>query len=135
MSKKTKIICTIGPASESKEVLTKLVEAGMNIARLNFSHGDYEEHAERVKRIREVSKETGKPIGILLDTKGPEIRLGDFENGGCEFNEGDEIDLVKEEVLGNLYIELGQLYSGISKDKELECYQKGVTIFKNLEII
>ena len=79
MSKKTKIICTIGPASESKEVLTKLVEAGMNIARLNFSHGDYEEHAERVKRIREVSKETGKPIGILLDTKGPEIRLGDFE--------------------------------------------------------
>ena len=75
MSKKTKIICTIGPASESKEVLTKLVEAGMNIARLNFSHGDYEEHAERVKRIREVSKETGKPIGILLDTKGPEIRL------------------------------------------------------------
>ena len=101
MSKKTKIICTIGPASESKEVLTKLVEAGMNIARLNFSHGDYEEHAERVKRIREVSKETGKPIGILLDTKGPEIRLGDFENGGCEFAEGDEIDLVKEEVLGN----------------------------------
>lgn len=101
MSKKTKIICTIGPVSESKEVLTKLVEAGMNIARLNFSHGDYEEHAERVKRIREVSKETGKPIGILLDTKGPEIRLGDFENGGCEFAEGDEIDLVKEEVLGN----------------------------------
>ena len=101
MSKKTKIICTIGPASESKEVLTKLVEAGMNIARLNFSHGDYEEHAERVKRIREVSKETGKPIGILLDTKGPEIRLGDFENGGCDFVEGDEIDLVKEEVLGN----------------------------------
>lgn len=101
MSKKTKIICTIGPASESKEVLTKLVEAGMNIARLNFSHGDYEEHAERIKRIREVSKETGKPIGILLDTKGPEIRLGDFENGGCEFDEGDEIDLVKEEVLGN----------------------------------
>ena len=93
MSKKTKIICTIGPASESKEVLTKLVEAGMNIARLNFSHGDYEEHAERVKRIREVSKETGKPIGILLDTKGPEIRLGDFENGGCEFAEGDEIHL------------------------------------------
>ena len=90
MSKKTKIICTIGPASESKEVLTKLVEAGMNIARLNFSHGDYEEHAERIKRIREVSKETGKPIGILLDTKGPEIRLGDFENGGCEFDEGDE---------------------------------------------
>lgn len=101
MDKKTKIVCTIGPASESKEVLTKLVNEGMNIARLNFSHGSYEEHGNRIKLIREVSKETGKPIGILLDTKGPEIRLGDFENGGCEFKEGDIVKIVKEEVLGN----------------------------------
>lgn len=101
MEKKTKIVCTIGPASESKEVLTKLVEAGMNIARLNFSHGSYEEHGNRIKLIREVAKETGKPIGILLDTKGPEIRLGDFENGGCQFNEGDIVTIVKEDVLGN----------------------------------
>lgn len=101
MDKKTKIVCTIGPASESKEVLTKLVNEGMNIARLNFSHGSYEEHGNRIKLIREVSKETGKPIGILLDTKGPEIRLGDFENGGCEFKEGDIVRIVKEEVLGN----------------------------------
>lgn len=101
MNKKTKIICTIGPASESKEVLTRLVEEGMNIARLNFSHGDYEEHANRIRLIREVSKETGKPIGILLDTKGPEIRLGDFENGGVQFEEGDIVHIVKEELLGN----------------------------------
>lgn len=101
MDKKTKIVCTIGPASESKEVLTKLVNEGMNIARLNFSHGSYEEHGNRIKLIREVAKETGKPIGILLDTKGPEIRLGDFENGGCEFKEGDIVRIVKEEVLGN----------------------------------
>lgn len=101
MDKKTKIVCTIGPASESKEVLTKLVEAGMNIARLNFSHGSYEEHGNRIKLIREVSKETGKPIGILLDTKGPEIRLGDFENGGCDFKEGEVVKILKEEVLGN----------------------------------
>ena len=101
MDKKTKIVCTIGPASESKEVLTKLVNEGMNIARLNFSHGSYEEHGNRIKLIREVSKETGKPIGILLDTKGPEIRLGDFENVGCEFKEGDIVRIVKEEVLGN----------------------------------
>lgn len=101
MDKKTKIVCTIGPASESKEVLTKLVNEGMNIARLNFSHGSYEEHGNRIKLIREVSKETGKPIGIMLDTKGPEIRLGDFENGGCEFKEGDIVRIVKEEVLGN----------------------------------
>ena len=101
MDKKTKIVCTIGPASESKEVLTKLVNEGMNIARLNFSHGSYEEHGNRIKLIREVSKETGKPIGILLDTKGPEIRLGDFENGGCDFKDGDIVRIVKEEVLGN----------------------------------
>jgi len=101
MEKKTKIVCTIGPASENKETLTKLVNEGMNIARLNFSHGSYEEHGERLKMIREVSKETKKPIGILLDTKGPEIRLGDFENGGVEFAEGDEVTIVKEEVLGN----------------------------------
>lgn len=98
--KKTKIICTIGPASEDKETLKRLVEAGMNIARLNFSHGSYEEHGERIKRIREVSKELKKPIGILLDTKGPEIRLGDFKDGGCQFEEGDIVTILKEEVEG-----------------------------------
>ncbi|WP_289149388.1 pyruvate kinase [uncultured Dubosiella sp.] len=101
MEKKTKIVCTIGPVSENKETLTKLVKEGMNIARLNFSHGSYEEHGERINLIREVSQETKKPIGILLDTKGPEIRLGDFENGGVDFAEGDEVTIVKEEVLGN----------------------------------
>ena len=99
--RKTKIVCTIGPASESKEVLTQLVKAGMNIARLNFSHGNYEEHAKRIETIRQVSKELDKPIGILLDTKGPEIRLGDFEDGGVQFEQGDIINLVKEEVKGN----------------------------------
>lgn len=101
MEKKTKIVCTIGPVSENKDTLTKLVKEGMNIARLNFSHGSYEEHGERINLIREVSQETKKPIGILLDTKGPEIRLGDFENGGVDFAEGDEVTIVKEEVLGN----------------------------------
>ncbi|WP_289197088.1 pyruvate kinase [uncultured Dubosiella sp.] len=101
MEKKTKIVCTIGPVSENKETLTKLVKEGMNIARLNFSHGSYEEHGERINLIREVSQETKKPIGILLDTKGPEIRLGDFENGGVDFAAGDEVTIVKEEVLGN----------------------------------
>ena len=81
MDRKTKIICTIGPASESKEMMRKLVDTGMDIIRLNFSHGDYEEQGNRIKNIREVVKETGKSIAILLDTKGPEIRLGDLENG------------------------------------------------------
>ena len=69
MERKTKIICTIGPASESKEMMRKLVDTGMNIIRLNFSHGDYEEHGRRIKTIREIVKETGKSIAILLDTK------------------------------------------------------------------
>lgn len=99
--KKTKIICTIGPASENKETLIKLVKEGMNIARLNFSHGSYEEHGARIKLIREVSKELNTPIGILLDTKGPEIRLGDFKDGGCDFAKGDVVRIVKEEVEGN----------------------------------
>ena len=74
MDKKTKVVCTIGPASEDKEVIVKLVNEGMNICRLNFSHGDYVEQGNRITRIREVSKELKKPIGIMLDTKGPEIR-------------------------------------------------------------
>ena len=78
--KMTKVVCTIGPKSESEEMLTKLVESGMNVMRLNFSHGDYEEHGARIKTIREVVKKTGKEIAILLDTKGPEIRTGKLEN-------------------------------------------------------
>ncbi len=79
--KMTKVICTIGPKTESEEMLTRLVENGMNIMRLNFSHGDYEEHGGRIKRLREATASTGKYIGILLDTKGPEIRTGKLEGG------------------------------------------------------
>ena len=99
--KNTKMVCTIGPASEPREILESLIDAGMNVMRLNFSHGDFEEHGGRIRTVKKIKEETGKEVAILLDTKGPEIRLGDFENGGCEFAEGDEIDLVKEEVLGN----------------------------------
>ncbi|MDO5088228.1 MAG: pyruvate kinase PykF [Leptotrichiaceae bacterium] len=79
--KMTKVVCTIGPKTESEEMLTKLVESGMNVMRLNFSHGDFEEHGMRIKRIREVMEKTSKSIGVLLDTKGPEIRTGKLENG------------------------------------------------------
>ena len=71
--KKTKVICTIGPATDNEEMITKLAEAGMNIARLNFSHGTHEEHEKRIKMIRKVSEETGITLAICLDTKGPEI--------------------------------------------------------------
>jgi pyruvate kinase len=96
MDKKTKVVCTIGPSSENKEMIAKLVNEGMNIARLNFSHGDYEEQGNRIKMLREVSKDLKKPIGILLDTKGPEVRLGVFENGGVQFEKGDEVTIVND---------------------------------------
>ena len=99
-NRKTKIICTIGPVSESKEMMTKLVENGMNIIRLNFSHGDYEEHGNRINNIREVVKETGKNVAILLDTKGPEVRLGDFENKQETYEKGEEVTIVREKILG-----------------------------------
>ena len=78
--RKTKIVCTIGPASESEEMLEKLMKAGMNVARLN-SHGSHEEHKARIDTIRKVADRLGKTIGILLDTKGPEIRTHDMKDG------------------------------------------------------
>ncbi|MEH6452616.1 MAG: pyruvate kinase PykF [Psychromonas sp.] len=79
--RKTKIVCTIGPKSESKEMLTKLVANGMNVMRLNFSHGNFEEHGARISTIREICEETGKNVAVLLDTKGPEIRTVKLTNG------------------------------------------------------
>ncbi len=99
--RKTKIVCTIGPASESPEVLEQLIEAGMNVARLNFSHGSHEEHAERIAAIRDAAEKTGKPVGILLDTKGPEIRTHTMENGELHLVTGQVIDISMTEVVGN----------------------------------
>lgn len=99
--RKTKIVCTIGPASESVENLTKLVNAGMNVMRLNFSHGDFEEHGGRIKNIREVTKNTGKNVAILLDTKGPEIRTGKLKVEPIELVQDETIILTTEEILGD----------------------------------
>ncbi|MGY3766117.1 pyruvate kinase [Vagococcus vulneris] len=98
--KKTKIVCTIGPASESVETLVELMNSGMNVTRLNFSHGDYEEHGARIKNIREAAKITGKTIALLLDTKGPEIRTHNMENGQLDFRIGDVTRISMTEVLG-----------------------------------
>jgi pyruvate kinase len=98
--RKAKIICTIGPASESVETLGKLIHAGMNVARLNFSHGSHEEHAVRIANIREACRITGKQVGILLDTKGPEIRTGILATDAVELIEGNTIILTTQEVLG-----------------------------------
>ncbi|EST54742.1 pyruvate kinase [Brevibacillus panacihumi W25] len=101
MLRKAKIVCTIGPASESVETLKKLIDAGMNVARLNFSHGSHEEHAARIENIREASRQTGKAVAILLDTKGPEIRTGSLEVDAVELIEGNRIVLTTEDVAGN----------------------------------
>ena len=98
--RKTKIVCTIGPASESEEMLEKLIKAGMNVARLNFSHGDHAEHKARIDTIREVSKRLGKTVGILLDTKGPEIRTHNMQNGVIELEKGNEVIVSMTEVEG-----------------------------------
>ncbi|MFQ3901885.1 pyruvate kinase [Staphylococcus sp. 50Mo3-1] len=98
--RKTKIVCTIGPASESEEMLEKLIKAGMNVARLNFSHGDHAEHKARIDTIREVSKRLGKTVGILLDTKGPEIRTHNMQNGVIELEKGSEVIVSMTEVEG-----------------------------------
>ncbi len=98
--KKTKVICTIGPSSEDKDTLTKLAFAGMNIARLNFSHGSFEEHLNRINMIREVSETTGINIAVALDTKGPEIRLGNFVNDEEIYEIGEIVYLTKAEMEG-----------------------------------
>ena len=100
--KKTKIICSIGPASCSVDVMTKMVNAGMNVARINFSHATDEEKVNVVETVKEVRKNNGKYIGILYDTKGPEFRNGMLENDEITLTEGKTIRIVKENVLGNV---------------------------------
>ncbi len=100
MLKKTKIVCTIGPASRDADTMREMLEAGMNVARLNFSHGTHEEHRKTIETFRRVRDEQDRPAAILLDTKGPEIRLGDFENGSEILEEGDEFTLTSKECPG-----------------------------------
>ncbi|PLR77786.1 pyruvate kinase [Bacillus sp. V3-13] len=113
--RRTKIVCTIGPASESVEKLCQLIEAGMNVARLNFSHGNFEEHGQRIRNIREAAERTGKTVAILLDTKGPEIRTNDMENGAIELTAGQEITVSMNEVLGTKE-KFSVTYSGLIDD-------------------
>ncbi len=98
--RKTKIICTIGPASESEEMLRELMLAGMDVARFNFSHGTHEEQKEKLRRVKKVREELGLPVATLMDTKGPEIRLRDFEGGRVELVSGQRFVLTTEEILG-----------------------------------
>lgn len=102
--KKTKIICTLGPASDNEKVLSDLIDAGMNVARLNFSHGTHEEHAKKIAMIKKVRDEKKVPLPILLDTKGPEFRIKTFEKGKITLKDGDTFTFTTDEVVGNKQI-------------------------------
>lgn len=101
INKKTRVVCTIGPSSSPLPVMNKLVDVGMNVVRMNFSHGSFDEHFEKVEHARIIEKERGIIIPIMLDTKGPEIRTHNFEGGSCTYEKGDVVRVYVKEVLGD----------------------------------
>ncbi len=122
MSGRTKIVCTIGPASDALETLVKLIEEGMDVARLNFSHGSHEEQRGRIVNIRKATEITGKNVAILLDTKGPEIRTHDMENGSIELKPGSQLIVSMKEVTGTserISITYPQLIDDVSTDSRI----------------
>lgn len=119
---KTKIVCTLGPSSNSTDMIEKMIKAGMNVARLNFSHGTHEEHAEVIKRIKEVRERLGVPLAIMLDTKGPEIRLCKFEGGSAALEAGKPFTLTTEEIMGD------STRAQITYNRLPEQMKKGMTI-------
>ena len=100
LGKKVKIVCTLGPASNNPAMIEKLAKEGMNIVRCNFSHGDHETHGKNIDMVREVSENIGLNLAVMLDTKGPEIRCGEFENGQVDFLKGDIVKVCRAEVVG-----------------------------------
>lgn len=116
--RKTKIVCTLGPATDDENVLRTLMQEGMDVARLNFSHGTHEEQKKRMDMVKKLRSEFGKPIAILLDTKGPEIRTRDFENGRVHVEAGDIFTLTPREVLGDNMI-ASITYSDLYMDVEI----------------
>lgn len=132
----TKVICTIGPASENEETLTKMCKAGMNVARLNFSHGSHEEHQKKIDLIKQIRQKLNLPIAIMLDTKGPEYRIKTFENKKIFLNEGDTFIFTTEDVVGNqerVSVNYSHLVDELSiGDKIL--VNNGLVIFKVKEL-
>ena len=116
--KQTKIVCTLGPSSNNYETILAMANAGMNVVRLNFSHGEHKDHLANIELVRKVEKENGLNLGILLDTKGPEIRLGDFENGEETYQKGEIVTLCKENIMGShdrVTIKCPELFSDVKE--------------------
>lgn len=99
--RRAKIVCTLGPATETYDQIKALIEAGMDVARFNLSHGSYTEHEERYQRVRKASDETGRSIGVLADLQGPKIRLGRFREGPVLLERGDDFTITVEPVEGD----------------------------------
>ena len=99
--RKTKIVCTIGPACDSEETLESMCLAGMNVARLNFSHGTHEDYEKKIKKIKNVREKLRYPLAIMLDTKGPEYRIRTFKDGKITLNEGDEFTFTAKQIEGD----------------------------------
>ncbi len=115
--RKTKIVCTLGPAVDNYKTLARLCKAGMNVARFNFSHGDYADQEKRIELFQSVREDLGLPISMMLDTKGPEIRIGTFEHDQIQLNENDTFTLMHEECVGDeskVYVNYPDLYLDVS---------------------
>src|SRR5215813_13460441 len=97
MNRRTKIVCTLGPATSSRERIEELVQAGMDVARLNLSHGTHDDHRAVYQRLRDVSDATGRAVGVLLDLQGPKIRLGEFEGGEAALETGETFTITTQE--------------------------------------
>lgn len=123
--RKTKIVSTLGPAVDDEEVLEQLILSGVDVARLNFSHGTHEDHQVRIDRLKKVREKLNVPVALLLDTKGPEIRLGKFEQGQVELKEGKTFSLINEDIVGN------EEKSTISHKELYENVKKGTRILIN----
>ena len=130
--RKTKIICTIGPACENEETLTQMCLAGMNVARLNFSHGSHQEHQEKIHLIRKVREKLNLPIAIMLDTKGPEYRIKTFQNKRVTLQDGDLFTFTTDDVVGD-ETRVSVTYQGLVKDLEVGdtiMVNNGLVIFR-----
>ena len=134
--RKTKVICTIGPACEDAQVLSEMCYAGMNVARLNFSHGTHEEHQIKIDIIKETREKLGLPIPIMLDTKGPEYRIKTFKNGKIWLNSGDEFTFTTDEVCGDekqVSVNYKQLIENLQVGDTI-LVNNGLVIFKVIEL-
>ncbi len=116
--RKTKIICTVGPASNNEKVFKEMCNAGLNVARLNFSHGSYEEHKKNIDLIKKVRSDLDIPVAIMLDTKGPEYRIKTFENKSIVLNDGDNFTFTTKDIVGNESI-VSVNYDGLVDDMEI----------------